>query len=578
MRKEEEDELEENYTHMCKICKKKFVSGRAFGGHMRIHGPVAMAAAAESNERKRSRAVPEVRARDVCEEKWGEEEEREEEEVEDEEEEGESDGYELRRHPRPSWRFAERDYSFLSGHGFDSKAATFLRKSRSCKVCGKEFWSWKSLLDHMKCHDKWEGDEQEEYSESGSESEDNEHPRENSSKFEGCMKGKRSKRPRNTATAASPIRPPQSNSNSVSEEEDMAICLVMLASGVDTCSQKLKTGSAEEESANSGSGGYYSKMVFSSEPKRNPKPKRLDNGVAEAFDDEGKKLNGSKYACTTCNKIFHSYQALGGHRASHKKVKGCSSRVEENEIENEMENEIQNGIEKVIENENENESLEEEITDEEQLLLTAGPEQQPPISFHKPPLPDEAATTPIPVTIHKSVPIPTGKKKLSTKVHECSICHRVFSTGQALGGHKRCHWGTGGASETTSTVSSTKETHNLQQQRGGNTELLDLNLPACPDDDDSVQDAIATARPNKLVMDSRRASDVEAHSKISMPLFQSWWADTHHPNQQGLFLYNNQSHLSPEDEVDSKLGSKIGLGTIQGQYLQNRAQPPWLQL
>jgi hypothetical protein len=24
--------------------------------------------------------------------------------------------------------------------------------------------------------------------------------------------------------------------------------------------------------------------------------------------------------------------------------------------------------------------------------------------------------------------------------HECSICHRIFSSGQALGGHKRCHW------------------------------------------------------------------------------------------------------------------------------------------
>lgn len=29
----------------------------------------------------------------------------------------------------------------------------------------------------------------------------------------------------------------------------------------------------------------------------------------------------NKYTCETCNKVFRSYQALGGHRASHKKVK-----------------------------------------------------------------------------------------------------------------------------------------------------------------------------------------------------------------------------------------------------------------
>ena len=38
------------------------------------------------------------------------------------------------------------------------------------------------------------------------------------------------------------------------------------------------------------------------------------------------------------------------------------------------------------------------------------------------------------------------------KVHECSICHRVFMSGQALGGHKRCHWLTTGAGDPTGAV------------------------------------------------------------------------------------------------------------------------------
>ncbi|KAK8559997.1 hypothetical protein V6N13_061386 [Hibiscus sabdariffa] len=33
----------------------------------------------------------------------------------------------------------------------------------------------------------------------------------------------------------------------------------------------------------------------------------------------------SRFECTSCKRIFHSYQALGGHRASHKRTKGCFS-------------------------------------------------------------------------------------------------------------------------------------------------------------------------------------------------------------------------------------------------------------
>ncbi|KAK1393999.1 zinc finger protein ZAT9-like [Heracleum sosnowskyi] len=45
----------------------------------------------------------------------------------------------------------------------------------------------------------------------------------------------------------------------------------------------------------------------------------------------GNKGKG-KYRCETCNKVFKSYQALGGHRASHKKIKVVN--VEENEKDN----------------------------------------------------------------------------------------------------------------------------------------------------------------------------------------------------------------------------------------------------
>ncbi|GAB2236780.1 hypothetical protein Droror1_Dr00026662 [Drosera rotundifolia] len=48
-----------------------------------------------------------------------------------------------------------------------------------------------------------------------------------------------------------------------------------------------------------------------------------------------KSASGSKrsqFEFGTCSKVFHSYQALGGHSASHKKIKGCSSTSLKHEI------------------------------------------------------------------------------------------------------------------------------------------------------------------------------------------------------------------------------------------------------
>lgn len=86
-----------------------------------------------------------------------------------------------------------------------------------------------------------------------------------------------------------------------------------------------------------------------------------------------------KFECTTCNKVFPSYQALGGHKASHKKLFVCF------EVEN------------------------------------------------KPKCPSRI---PIDFT-EKTNGIILGQKK--TRAHECPICLKVFPSGQALGGHKRSH-------------------------------------------------------------------------------------------------------------------------------------------
>ncbi|KAG2260520.1 hypothetical protein Bca52824_079814 [Brassica carinata] len=111
-----------------------------------------------------------------------------------------------------------------------------------------------------------------------------------------------------------------------------------------------------------------------------------------------KKKTAHVFQCKACKKVFASHQALGGHRASHKKVKGCFASQDKEEEEEEEEYK-------------EDDDEEEEDDDEEEEE-----EDKPTAAAH------------------------IIARKRSNNAHVCTVCHRVFSSGQALGGHKRCHW------------------------------------------------------------------------------------------------------------------------------------------
>ncbi|KAK3018174.1 hypothetical protein RJ639_002792 [Escallonia herrerae] len=75
----------------------------------------------------------------------------------------------------------------------------------------------------------------------------------------------------------------------------------------------------------------------------------VDEGVNfESPDDSDEEIKvcknrvRAKYRCETCNRVFRSYQALGGHRASHKKIKlnHSSSAVEAETNEGKVEEKI----------------------------------------------------------------------------------------------------------------------------------------------------------------------------------------------------------------------------------------------
>uniref|UniRef100_A0A2N9HIM6 C2H2-type domain-containing protein n=1 Tax=Fagus sylvatica TaxID=28930 RepID=A0A2N9HIM6_FAGSY len=169
---------------------------------------------------------------------------------------------------------------------------------------------------------------------------------------------------------------------------------------------------------------------------------RSDPSKKLSTDDLGSEVSKnsrkrSKFECTTCNKIFHSYQALGGHRASHKKIKGCfATKIEssENSIEAELSPDPSADSKLIKSGDNEN-PIEQEIA--------AGYDGKTDTSI--------------------------GSKKSNR--HECPICLKVFQSGQALGGHKRSHMVAGSEARSNPTIVIQKPVPEIQ-------DFLDLNLPA----------------------------------------------------------------------------------------------------
>ncbi|CAL9749161.1 unnamed protein product [Musa acuminata subsp. burmannicoides] len=189
------------------------------------------------------------------------------------------------------------------------------------------------------------------------------------------VKGKRTKRRRVHLPPASALAGPATSSASsaefsssiTEEDEDMANCLVLLSRGRNV---DPKPESAAEEGIDRGGGTEKCTSLGSAE-------------AAVATTDA--KAGACVYECKTCYKCFPSFQALGGHRASHKKPRMMVPAAAE----------------------------------DDGLQINVN-------SFSKPLVAPNDGNS-----------ISGGSNKL--RVHECSICGSEFSSGQALGGHMRRH-------------------------------------------------------------------------------------------------------------------------------------------
>ncbi|KAG5028894.1 Zinc finger protein ZAT4 [Glycine soja] len=139
---------------------------------------------------------------------------------------------------------------------------------------------------------------------------------------------------------------------------------------------------------------------------------------------------------------FSTHTKLGGHRASHKKIKGCFASRNESSESSECVVEHQHGA-----------------------------------SFHN--------------------EVETVNESKKSKGHECPICLKVFPCGQALGGHKRSHMVGGSKSRSFQTIV-------LQEPVAEIRDFLDLNLLAATKEESNSHADSNSNRPWWIVEDNHK--------------------------------------------------------------------------
>lgn len=146
---------------------------------------------------------------------------------------------------------------------------------------------------------------------------------------------------------------PVSSVSNTTPEEDVALSLMMLSRDIWMRDCRKLFDESEEENQEDEDEEEEEELKFFSPRGRN------------------------KYQCETCKKVFRSYQALGGHRSSHKKIRNCWT------------------------------------------------PSLPGTRFRR-----------ADSTVARNA---AGNGPGNLQIHQCPVCLRVFKSGQALGGHKRSH-------------------------------------------------------------------------------------------------------------------------------------------
>ncbi|TVU01405.1 hypothetical protein EJB05_53118 [Eragrostis curvula] len=414
------------YKHFCRVCNKGFTCGSALGGHMRAHGASDVDAFGNADD------------------------------------DGGGDDRPAAAGARSSddgrqWDAAAGTSAATHAYALRANPNRLIRSCQVCKNCGKEFTSWELFLEHGRCNSDDDEDKAEYDGSSSPPSDvDGDDDPAVAAAGGGWSKGKRSRRVKMMNAAAGdvvadvPASAPSSRRCASGEEEDLANCLVMLSSS------NVELAAAAAATGATGTSHQQQPSSASKEGDRGP-PQLLQpiSFLAPAPEPVMALPSATQYVspaprglfeCKACKKVFTSHQALGGHRASHKKVKGCfAARFDSNvsETPSHADPNNDNGKAAAVDaaastadankasvhgssaDGDANAGTSETAATLSLALAPAVHEPSPPVA------------APFPVVASAAAP---SSSKKNTKMHECSVCHRLFTSGQALGGHKRCHW------------------------------------------------------------------------------------------------------------------------------------------
>ncbi|KAI4384064.1 hypothetical protein MLD38_009833 [Melastoma candidum] len=240
------------------------------------------------------------------------------------------------------------------------------------------------------------------------------------------------------------------------EEEDMARCLILLSKG-----RSRDLGKEEVEV------GYHDRPIYDQQKSFDREDQKFNSKRYLEARVGGGKIGYYVYECKTCNRTFPSFQALGGHRASHYKKPKSALAEEKKPF--------------VLPP-----SMTTENNDVEAPTARFSRGGNGGIS---------ASGLYLQLSSSRNLYTAPGKYNSSnnSKVHECGICGAEFSSGQALGGHMRRHRGPAGTSPGFSSTPATPTDSEGPTLRVGSLVSLelDLNLPApeAPTDSNNLHEA-----------------------------------------------------------------------------------------